>query len=1550
MRYWSARVVGTLAACAVALLGPTVAEAGAQAPTVTTSKATNVGPDSYVVHGSVNPEGSDTSYSFEWNEFGGSTYYYATSTADAGSGTSAVAVQRRLRAVSDWTYNVNLSASNTSGSATGDNQVVRTPPYASAPGAPGDLDVPRASTGSSGFAAPYQGRAGPTNDGSDGTGFVNNYPDNVGNALVVQHNRAIIVAGTAGATGFDPQADPNGFVLERFTAAGRIDGSFNGGKPVVLAFSGESAVSGNAVGLQHLSGASSDDGIVVAGTGSSGSSQDLLLAQFGPSGAPGGTLFGQGTGQVIVAGGGTAAALVVDPNDNSLWVAGGKGNDATLWHFDVNGNTLGEVMVPGTGPANALVRQSDGELVEAAGSASKLTLIRFSSSGQLDTGFGSGGVASLSASGPALAVAADEHLCSSANCLQRGLIAAGGDSTHFTLARFGEGGTLDGGFGSSGVATTPGTGSPARAVVVQGDGKPIAGGVDVSNPNTGPDMLLVRYTASGALDTSFGIGARVRTGYPDPAGYSTPSGVGADADVAALSLLPDGRVLAAGSDANTPQIIVAPAHGSRAANPPPVPDMALVRYMGGPPGTKITFGPPPITGAQNATFSFTSTVSPATFQCSIDSGSFTSCSSGQSFGPLSYGDHTFAVRSIDAFGHIDPSPPAYTWRTCSGCDALPRTEITSEPAALTNSASASFSFVADDPTDSFECQLDGGAWTACSSPDTIGGLADGSHSFGVRAVNAKGTDPSPPSYQWTVDTVPPHTTIVSGPSGTITSPTATFAFVSNKPGSGFECKLDGAAWSSCFSPATYLVSNGDHVFTVRAIDPAGNVDPSPPSRKFTFQQSQCSVTAKFAYVVATGCLGKKAGRYISTPGGDVRLNGLTLHPTGASTTITVDPVGHKITSSGQVLVSASEVQVDQEQLNWSVPRKPAHGSESVGAINPPAGAAVAGMSFQGDLALALNGHQGADLTGNIQLPFGTIASALGINGTVELHTTQADGLKHDKLTITRDYFEIAGVGVKQLKVVYSPTDDLWEGAASIAIPTPNELDVAADLSFQHGSFHKFSGSVDGLNYPIVDGVFLQRIAVVFGVDPTTIGGGLGLSFGPQEDGGTLVRVDGNFLYQGQYGSNPGHIHVDGTVTLAGFKLTSGYFDYFTSGLVKFGATANLGLPDTSDTNPQNEPVSIDATLAGIVQAPHFDVDVKAQVGLNFIDTSVNAEVLVSDIGLVACAHLSAFGFGWDPGAGYKWSTGHLDLMWDSCSVGPYKTLQYASDAAAGGRILRLPGGSALVGLTGATAAPRVTLAGPHGQRVSVPTSSVKPLMVPGFMVFQDPRDKVTYVAIQHSAGSWRIVPEAGSSAIVAVRSAAILPPPSVTARVTGGGRRRTLHWHERQIPGQRVIFWERGRDSAQIIGSSSRPDGTREFTIANGSAGRRVIVAQVLSYGKPRANLVVARYAAPSPLTPGRPRHLKAVPARGGGVRISWARSALAHRYVVMIVTADGAHLLEFAPGRAGGITLRNVVPIRAARIEVTAELAPGVRGQTARIRYRAAQPKHHRHKHHHRG
>ena len=80
---------------------------------------------------------------------------------------------------------------------------------------------------------------------------------------------------------------------------------------------------------------------------------------------------------------------------------------------------------------------------------------------------------------------------------------------------------------------------------------------------------------------------------------------------------------------------------------------------------------------------------------------------------------------------------------------------------------------------------------------------------------------------------PPETTIDTGPSGTVTDPSATFTFSSNDPGATFDCSLDGQAYAPCTSPKDYAdLADGVHHFDVRAVNAAGP-DESPADRDWT---------------------------------------------------------------------------------------------------------------------------------------------------------------------------------------------------------------------------------------------------------------------------------------------------------------------------------------------------------------------------------------------------------------------------------------------------------------------------------------------------------------------------------------------------------------------------------------------------------------------------------------------------------------------------------------------------------------------------------------------
>lgn len=79
----------------------------------------------------------------------------------------------------------------------------------------------------------------------------------------------------------------------------------------------------------------------------------------------------------------------------------------------------------------------------------------------------------------------------------------------------------------------------------------------------------------------------------------------------------------------------------------------------------------------------------------------------------------------------------------------------------------------------------------------------------------------------------PDTTLVDGPSNTVTTRSASFSFTSNVRASRFECRLDGGTWSSCSDPkALSGLTEGTHTFAVRAVY-KGIVDAAPAARKWT---------------------------------------------------------------------------------------------------------------------------------------------------------------------------------------------------------------------------------------------------------------------------------------------------------------------------------------------------------------------------------------------------------------------------------------------------------------------------------------------------------------------------------------------------------------------------------------------------------------------------------------------------------------------------------------------------------------------------------------------
>ncbi|MHB8511686.1 MAG: hypothetical protein ACYDCC_05850 [Actinomycetota bacterium] len=160
-------------------------------------------------------------------------------------------------------------------------------------------------------------------------------------------------------------------------------------------------------------------------------------------------------------------------------------------------------------------------------------------------------------------------------------------------------------------------------------------------------------------------------------------------------------------------------------------------------------------------------------------------------------------------------------------DPSPTTALNQMPASITNATSATFAFSSSTGS-SFQCAIDGAAYSACSSPFTSGVEPEGSHTFYVRAEDALGhLDPTPAQWTWRIDTTPPTVSITSTPPNPANATPAVFSFTGTDDVSTtlrYQCSIDSGAFVGC-EPGSTLpqLQTGTHSFSVRSVDQAGNV-------------------------------------------------------------------------------------------------------------------------------------------------------------------------------------------------------------------------------------------------------------------------------------------------------------------------------------------------------------------------------------------------------------------------------------------------------------------------------------------------------------------------------------------------------------------------------------------------------------------------------------------------------------------------------------------------------------------------------------------------------
>jgi uncharacterized delta-60 repeat protein len=256
----------------------------------------------------------------------------------------------------------------------------------------------------------------------------------------------------------------------------------------------------------------------------------------------------------LAAGGAQASGGVLDPS------------------FASGGKVLTDLGVKSYDGASAVVVQADGKIVVAGSSKAKgkgvdFALVRYTTSGKLDSSFGTGGKV-LTDFGKvdrlaAVALQAD------------GKIVAAGDTGEilsetfiegrFAVARYTSSGKLDPTFGRGGKAVTDlGGGSSAEAadMELQQDGTIVVVGTRsyAVGGRSYDDVAVVRFTKSGKLDTTFGSAGIVQTDMAQK-GADEPS---------AVAVQTDGKIVVVGRTA----------HNGSAAEAPRA-DFGIVRYLSG---------------------------------------------------------------------------------------------------------------------------------------------------------------------------------------------------------------------------------------------------------------------------------------------------------------------------------------------------------------------------------------------------------------------------------------------------------------------------------------------------------------------------------------------------------------------------------------------------------------------------------------------------------------------------------------------------------------------------------------------------------------------------------------------------------------------------------------------------------------------------------------------------------------------------------------------------------------------------------------------------------
>src|SRR6185437_3540149 len=551
--------------------------------------------------------------------------------------------------------------------------------------------------------------------------------------------------------------------------------------------------------------------------------------------------------------------------------------------------------------------QPDGKLVVAGSTAGPsgdaFALARYTPTGALDTTFGSSGRVITGFGGDqdwaqAVAVQAD------------GKIVAAGKTGHqccggtfdFALARYTAGGTPDTTFGTGGKVTTDFAGSTdnAHALVIQADGKILAGGERLPGGNASGasfDFALARYQPGGALDPAFGAGGLVTTDFP-----------GHNDHTYALALQQDGRVVAAGD--SSPDFALARYAAATVNNPPAARDDSYATAE----DTPLTVAAPGVLGNDSdadgdpLSVPAASVTAPAHGTAAVNAdGSFT-------YTPAAdfNGTDTFTYHASDGTA---PSTAATVTITV--------TPVNDPPAARDDN----YATAEDTPLTVPAPGVLGNDSDADGDPLSVPAASVTAPAHGTAAVNADGSFTYTPAADYNgTDSITYHASDGTAPS-TAATVTITVTPVNDPPAArddNYRTEEDTPLSTTASKMAGVLANDsdadGDPLTAVLVTGPAHGTLSLNSNGSFTYTPAAgFSGTDSFTYRATDGVLGSNAATVTITvvrPGTPVAVD--DSYRTGQDTPLMVPPPG--------VLANDSDPNGDPLRIEIRSVTAPAHGT------------------------------------------------------------------------------------------------------------------------------------------------------------------------------------------------------------------------------------------------------------------------------------------------------------------------------------------------------------------------------------------------------------------------------------------------------------------------------------------------------------------------------------------------------------------------------------------------------------------------------------------------